>query len=101
MLIGTLFIPPVGIWLSRAASQFLILADPDNCALCHGRSEILTAAYLECLVVSGIVCLSKLYRYLKPKSHIIGIKFFNRKEEIEGLGKGFRPPRKNLQYAGY
>ncbi|MEJ5293048.1 MAG: DUF169 domain-containing protein [Candidatus Methanosuratincola sp.] len=40
--------------------------------------------------------LSKLYRYLKPKSHIIGIKFFNRKEEMEGLGKGFRRPRKKL-----
>ncbi len=38
----------------------------------------------------------KLYRYLKPKSHILGIKFFKEKGEMDGLGKGFRRPRKKL-----
>lgn len=42
------------------------------------------------------VCAEGLYKYIKPKSRILGIKFFSSRSEAESLVKSPRRPRKRL-----
>ncbi|MEM4406117.1 MAG: DUF169 domain-containing protein [Candidatus Methanomethylicaceae archaeon] len=38
----------------------------------------------------------KIYRYIKPKSRVVGIRFFKSRAEAEGMLKNLRRPRKRL-----
>ncbi len=40
--------------------------------------------------------IDSLYQYLKPKSHILALKFLKAKSELDSLPKSFRRPRKRL-----